>query len=108
MCGRFARFATSKQLEENYKVREALREALQPRYNIAPTQPVVAVRSSDEGRFLALFRWGLIPSWSKDATIGNRLINARCETVAVKLSFRAGIRSLKEIGRHHRARLFCG
>jgi putative SOS response-associated peptidase YedK len=62
MCGRFARFATGKQLEERYQVREALREALQPRYNIAPTQPVVAVRFTDEGRSLTLFVWGLIPS----------------------------------------------
>jgi putative SOS response-associated peptidase YedK len=62
---------------------------LDPRYNIAPTQPVAAIRSNTEGlRSLDMLRWGLVPHWAKDLSIGNRLINARAETVAEKPAFR--------------------
>ena len=92
MCGRFtlitnlgaiaARFGVSRFLEE---VRHA------PRYNIAPTQTVIVV--NDEGtRTLTEMRWGLIPSWAKDPAIGNRMINARAETVATKPAFRVALR----------------
>jgi GTP diphosphokinase / guanosine-3',5'-bis(diphosphate) 3'-diphosphatase len=57
-------------------------EEMPPRYNIAPTQPVAAIRRTEEGRVLDLLHWGLIPSWAKDPAIGNRMINARAETVA--------------------------
>jgi putative SOS response-associated peptidase YedK len=61
-----------------------------PRYNIAPTQPVAAVRLDQKGeRELTYFQWGLIPSWAKDPAIGSRMINARSETAADKPSFRA-------------------
>jgi putative SOS response-associated peptidase YedK len=59
-----------------------------PRYNIAPTQPVLAVRSLEGRRMLSRLRWGLIPSWAKDPGIASSLINARGETVAEKPSFR--------------------
>ena len=67
---------------------------LAPRFNIAPSQPVAAVRVTAEQpeRRLAMFRWGLIPSWAKDPAIGNRLINARGESVAEKPSFRNAFR----------------
>ena len=67
---------------------------LHPRYNIAPTQEVPVVRlDSDSGdRKLSLVRWGLVPSWAKDPSIGNRMINARSETVAEKPSFRSAFR----------------
>jgi len=63
---------------------------LPARYNIAPTQPVPAVRVSEDGRarVLVMLRWGLIPPWAKDPSIGARMINARAETVAEKPSFR--------------------
>jgi len=63
---------------------------IEPRYNVAPTQQVVAIRlgSAAENRELALLRWGLIPHWADDPSIGNRMINARAETVAGKPSFR--------------------
>ena len=62
---------------------------LEPRYNIAPTQPVAAIRSDKQGlRSLDMLRWGLVPGWAKDLSIGNRLINARAETVAEKPAFR--------------------
>ena len=67
---------------------------LTPRYNIAPTQSVATVRASPqgEGRELALLHWGLIPFWAKEKKIGNRMINARSETVAEKPSFRNAYR----------------
>jgi putative SOS response-associated peptidase YedK len=65
-----------------------------PRYNIAPTQTVAAVRANPDGkgRELALLKWGLIPSWAKDPKIGSSLINAGAETVATKPAFRSAFR----------------
>lgn len=65
-----------------------------PRYNIAPTQDVLAVRADDtgSGRICVPLRWGLIPFWAKDAAIGNRMINARAETVAEKPSFKHALK----------------
>ena len=65
---------------------------LRPRYNVAPSQDVAAVRANDEGRTLAMLRWGLIPAWAKDSAIGHRLINARSETAPEKPSFRSAFR----------------
>jgi putative SOS response-associated peptidase YedK len=62
------------------------------RYNIAPTQPVAVVRATSAGRELAWLRWGLIPSWATDPAIGNKLINARAETVSEKPSFRSAFK----------------
>ena len=59
-----------------------------PRYNAAPTQPVLAVMNGEERRAEHL-RWGLIPSWAKDARMGSRMINARAETLAKRPAFRA-------------------
>jgi putative SOS response-associated peptidase YedK len=89
MCGRFTLFEPDKILAREFGVSGI--PLLSPRYNIAPSQPVAAVRAAPAGtggRELALLRWGLIPSWSKDPAIGNRLINARAETVREKPSFR--------------------
>jgi len=66
---------------------------LPPRYNIAPTQEVPIIRRCDGGRELVMARWGLIPFWAKDARIGNKLINARVESIADKPSFRAAFRA---------------
>jgi putative SOS response-associated peptidase YedK len=64
-----------------------------PRYNIAPTQSVVAVHASEgAGRHGEMMHWGLIPSWADDPAIGARMINARAETVATKPSFRSAFR----------------
>lgn len=64
---------------------------LAPSYNVAPGHYLVVVNDQD-GRQLVQFRWGLIPSWAKDPSIGNRMINARAETVAQKPSFRSAFR----------------
>lgn len=66
---------------------------IRPRYNIAPTQDVPAVRTTPGGqRELVMLRWGLVPSWADDISIGNRMINARGETVAEKPSFRSALK----------------
>jgi putative SOS response-associated peptidase YedK len=92
MCGRFTLFDSTSSLAEGFGLTEA--PSLSPRYNIAPSQEVAVVRIPPEGsaREIALLRWGLIPSWAKDPSIGNRMINARSETVAEKPAFRAAIR----------------
>ena len=66
-------------------------ESIRPRYNVAPTQDVVAVRQREAGsrRELAILQWGLIPSWAKDPKIGSSMINARAETLAEKPAFRS-------------------
>jgi putative SOS response-associated peptidase YedK len=91
MCGRFARIVSNSKLREKYRLKEAT--LLKDSYNIAPTQPVAAVRAADGDRELVLLKWGLIPSWSKDAKIAYKLINARSETVAEKPSFRSAFKN---------------
>ena len=61
-----------------------------PSYNIAPTQPVLAV-TDHNGRKASHMRWGLILCWAKSASVGNRLINARAETVTERPSFRTAL-----------------
>ncbi len=90
MCGRFARYASGEELRERYPFIEV--PPVEPRYNIAPTQSVAVVRATATGRELAFLRWGLIPSWSSDPAIGNKLLNARAETVAEKPSFRSAFK----------------
>jgi len=91
MCGRFAFYSPSEATAALFGVDGAL--AVEPRYNIAPTQFVAAVRNDDEQqRELVMLRWGLVPFWAKDPSIGNRMINARAETVAEKPSYRNAFR----------------
>jgi putative SOS response-associated peptidase YedK len=90
MCGRFARIVSDRKLREKYRLKEAT--LLKDSYNVAPSQPVAAVRATDGDRELVLLKWGLIPSWSKDEKIGYKLINARSETVAEKPSFRSAFK----------------
>ena len=86
MCGRYAQRTDPKRLAKEFKVAEVLNAS--PRYNIAPTQEVLAVHESPDGREMTLYKWGLVPSWAKDASMGAKLINARSETVTEKPSFR--------------------
>ena len=91
MCGRFAFYSPTEATAALFGVSSV--PEVKPRYNIAPTQSIAAVRvSAEETRELALLRWGLVPFWAKDPSIGNRMINARAETVAEKPSFRAAYR----------------
>lgn len=89
MCGRFTQSQTSEAIAKQFQLAEV--PDLPPRYNIAPTQPVVAVVLAQE-RQLRHFYWGLIPSWAKDPKMGARMINARAETVAEKPAFRTAFR----------------
>ncbi|HSH14362.1 MAG TPA: SOS response-associated peptidase [Desulfurivibrionaceae bacterium] len=92
MCGRFTLIVPSEAMAEAFQLTEVPR--LAPRYNIAPSQPVAAVRVSPKSgqRELTHFTWGLIPRWAKDIKIGSRMINARSETAAEKPSFRAAFK----------------
>jgi putative SOS response-associated peptidase YedK len=92
MCGRFVRKTPVAQLAQALLFPETAPQP--PRYNIAPTQLVAAVRAAPQApaRELAWLRWGLIPSWADDPKIGNRMINARAETASGKPSFRSAFR----------------
>ncbi|GAV24872.1 DUF159 family protein [Carboxydothermus islandicus] len=86
MCGRFSMAEDFAVLEKLFNL-EPVDFPLKPRYNIAPTQDVPVV-IWEGGRRLKLFRWGLIPAWAKDPAIGQKMINARAETVDQKPSFK--------------------
>lgn len=91
MCGRFAFYSPSEATAALFGVDSAA--AVEPRHNIAPTQFIAAIRRDEENHNeLSMLRWGLVPSWAKDPSIGNRMINARAETVAEKPSFRTAYR----------------
>jgi len=92
MCGRFTLRASPEQIADLFSIEQM--PPIGPRYNIAPTQPVLAIRDSyaGNGREATFFNWGLIPSWATDPSIGSRMINARAETAAEKPSFRAAFK----------------
>ena len=104
MCGRYAASKNPADLVEEFEAVVVSEKELRPDYNVAPTKFVYAImdrRPRDEGtdaavegvranvrRELAIAKWGLVPSWAKDPSIGNKMINARMETVAEKPSYR--------------------
>ncbi|MEO6308774.1 MAG: SOS response-associated peptidase [Nitrospiraceae bacterium] len=92
MCGRFTQTATPEVIAEHFHLDEP--PLFTPRYNIAPSQQVAAIRFNAETttRECVMLRWGLIPSWAKDPKIGNQCINAKAETVAEKPSFRSAFK----------------
>jgi len=89
MCGRY-RLSRRKQVVEEYFDAESDESEWTPRFNIAPSQPVPVIRQNPKEPFreLSLMRWGLIPSWAKDASVAARMINARSETAGTKPAFR--------------------
>ena len=91
MCGRFAFYSPSEATAALFGASGAV--PIEARYNIAPTQYVAAIRNAeDDTRELTTLKWGLVPFWAKEPSIGNRMINARAETVAEKPAFRAAYR----------------
>lgn len=89
MCGRFTQQRPSAELAELFGA-ENLAGEVEPRFNLAPRQDgLVIVQRDDLRRGLVAYRWGLIPTWARDEKIGNRLFNARAETVASTPAFRA-------------------
>ncbi len=94
VCGRFASITGVEQVAEMFSVEAVSAPSGPPRYNVAPSTAILAVtadRATGRGlrRELTTLRWGLIPSWAKDASVGSRMINARAEGVDSKPSFRA-------------------
>ena len=89
MCGRYASSRDARDLASAFEVQECPDEPLPPSWNVAPTDPVHAVLQRGGTRLLKVLRWGLVPSWAKDAKGAARLINARQETVTSKPAFRA-------------------
>ena len=90
MCGRFVRKSTITVIEDEFDIYE-VQWAFEPSYNIAPSQDVACVIGNGGNR-LVKFRWGLVPFWAEDPSIGYKMINARAETVAQKRSFARAFR----------------
>ncbi len=90
MCGRFTLTLDPGEIQTLLELGPFV-HIVQPRYNIAPSQPVPIVKNADT-RTVELYRWGLVPSWADDLNIGNRMINARSETVHEKPSFRGAFK----------------
>jgi hypothetical protein len=92
MCGRFKLKTSPRRIAEMFRL-QRLGE-FDPRFNIAPSQPVLAVRLEPERgeREATFLKWGLIPSWAKEPGIGNKLANARADTVAAKPAFRSAFK----------------
>jgi putative SOS response-associated peptidase YedK len=92
VCGRFAFYSPAEATAALFGATGTFDPG--PRYNIAPTQDLAAVRGrdGDDGRDLVALRWGLVPFWANDPALGNRMINARAETVAEKPAYRAAYR----------------
>jgi putative SOS response-associated peptidase YedK len=91
MCGRYSFILEDEMIKERFgvTVRSAIYKA---RYNCAPTQNLAVISNENPGE-LSLYRWGLIPSWAKDPAIGNRMINAKSETILEKPSFKTPFKS---------------
>lgn len=97
MCGRFVLTSSPRKVAEHFDVAEMV--DFSERYNIAPSQAILAVIKHPEGsrRRILDFRWGLVPFWAKDLTIGARLINARSETIAQKHAFRSAFKTRRSL-----------
>ena len=91
MCGRFALHASPEVVKLQFGLLSA--PAFEPHYNLAPTSQVLIVRRDGAAAVATRVRWGLVPHWAKDASMGARMNNARAETVAEKPAFRDPFRS---------------
>ncbi|MEH7120941.1 SOS response-associated peptidase [Neobacillus vireti] len=89
MCGRFTLTATIDEIMDRFDIQSFLKEELYaPSYNIAPSQQVLAVINDGTSNRMGFLKWGLVPPWTNDPSIGNKMINARAETITEKPSFR--------------------
>jgi putative SOS response-associated peptidase YedK len=93
MCSRYFLDADGNVIAYTFRV--PVNDRIRRRFNIAPSQeaPVIRAAPEGDGRELAMLRWGLVPFWAKDPSVGSRLINARSETVTEKPAFREAFRS---------------
>jgi putative SOS response-associated peptidase YedK len=87
VCGRYTLKTPAGEIAAEFSLKSL--PELRPRYNVAPSQDVLIVREGDDAPCAELVRWGLVPFWARDPSIGNRMINARAETVREKPAFRA-------------------
>jgi len=92
MCGRYVASSPPGELARYFGAEQRAEQLLGADYNVAPTREVFTVLHDGDARVLVTSRWGLIPFWAKDAKIGNRMINARSETVAEKSAFRSAFK----------------
>lgn len=92
MCGRFTQMTEVKKVAESFGISLNREYPFKPRYNIAPSQGVPVILKKRE-LTIEIMQWGLVPSWSKDPSIGQRMINARAETVSEKPSFRGPLKN---------------
>lgn len=90
MCGRFERSSPLEVLKAEFRVAQSAAD-LPPRYNIAPSQEILILNDEGRRQFVTC-RWGFLPSWARDPSIGSRMINARAETVATKPAFRSAFK----------------
>ncbi len=88
MCGRFTLAASAEMLSDRFEVPNMKELNIEPGYNIAPSQRILSIIHDGEKRRAGYLKWGLVPSWSKDPKIGNKMINARVETASEKPAFR--------------------
>ena len=97
MCGRFSLTLSPEFLATYFGLDAADLPSFQPSFNVAPTEQAPVLRMADGQKQLAVLRWGLTPHWADDPSIGNRMINARSETVASKPAFRSAFRQRRGI-----------
>jgi len=91
MCGRFVGFRNIEELIEHFPI-DISNVEVTANFNVAPSQEILSIIRHDNQNHLEKLCWGLVPFWAKDTTIGNRMINARSETVATKPSFRTAFK----------------
>jgi putative SOS response-associated peptidase YedK len=91
MCGRFARYSLSRELERYFNAMPPSFD-IQPSYNVAPTQEIPVIVQHEDARHIRKRHWGLVPFWAKDISIGSRMINARVETLSSKPAFKAALK----------------
>lgn len=95
MCGRFVSKSDPEEIARYFAVdtlaERLVEEQQEPNYNVAPTTDVLVVHEDGEERRLDRFRWGLVPFWAKDPSVGNRMINARAETLTTKNAYKRAL-----------------
>lgn len=88
MCGRFVTVSSPAILVERFDIDDVQVEPAEPNYNVTPRAEIAIVRERNDRRVLSAVRWGLVPSWAKDPSVGDRMINARAESLLDKSAFR--------------------
>ena len=92
MCGRYVSSSTPDEIAQHFDAEVALERALEPSWNVAPTDDVYVVLEAAETRRVAAHHWGLVPFWAKSASVGNKMINARAEGIAEKGAYKHAFR----------------